>query len=97
MRLIGHNKRFLHPTTGAPGSTHDARLLRYTTPFRQIENDGAIPNKTIDLGEAGEIPLVTLEETALFLVYHGWSKVMKMKMHVIQRNDISTRNCAVQE
>ena len=96
MRLIGHNKRFLHLMTGAPGSTHDARLLRYTTLFRQIENDGAIPNKIIDLGEAGEIPLVTLEETALFLVYHGWSKVL-MKMHVIQRNDISTRNCAVQE
>ena len=96
MRLIGDNKRFLHLTTGAPGSTHDAGVLRYTTLFRQIENDGAIPNKTIDLGEAGEIPLVTLEETALFLVYHGWSKVL-MKMHVIQRNDISTRNCAVQE
>ena len=61
MGLIGHNKRFLHLTTGAPGITHDARLLRHATLFRHIENDVAIPNKTIDLGEAGEIPFVTLD------------------------------------
>ena len=60
MGLIGHNKRFLNLTTGAPGITHDTRLLRHATLFRHIENDVAIPNKTIDLGEAGEIPFVTL-------------------------------------
>ena len=59
IRLIEHNKRFLHLTTGAPGITYDARLLFHTTLFRQIENDATIPNKTIDIGEAGEILLVT--------------------------------------
>ena len=57
--LSGHNKRFLHLTTGTSGSTHDARLLRHTTLFRQIENDAAILNKSIDLGTViknGKIP-----------------------------------------
>ena len=64
MGLIGHDKRFIHLMTGAPGSTHDASLLRHTTLFCQIENDAAIPNKTIDLGQAGEIPLVNLGDSA---------------------------------
>ena len=96
MGLIGHDKRFIHLMTGAPGSTHDASLLRHTTLFCQIENDAAIPNKTIiDLGQAGEIPLVNLGDSA-FLIYHGWSKVL-MKIHANQKNDISTRNSAMQE
>ena len=36
MDLIAHNKRFLPLTTGAPGSTYDARLLRYSTLFGLI-------------------------------------------------------------
>ena len=64
MGVIGHNKRFLHVTTGTPGSTHDARLLHHTTLLCQSENDGVIPNKTIDLGQAGEIRLITVGESA---------------------------------
>ena len=33
MGLIAHNKRFLHLTTGASGSTHNTQLLRYSTLF----------------------------------------------------------------
>ena len=47
MGLITHNKRFLHLTTDAPGSTHDARLLRYSTLFEGIQSGGGIPNKSI--------------------------------------------------
>ena len=55
MGLIGYNKRFLALTTGAPGSTHDARLLRYSNVYRDILNGDSIPDKAIDLGdEAGE-------------------------------------------
>lgn len=64
MGLVGYNKRFLHLTTGAPGSTHDARLLRHTSLFRDITNGAGIPNKCINLGEAGEIPLVTIGDSA---------------------------------
>ena len=64
MGLVGFNKRFLHLTTGAPGSTHDARLLRHSALFQKIVNDDAIPNKAIDLGDAGVIPLVTIGDSA---------------------------------
>ena len=38
IQLISHNKRFLHLFTGAPGSTHDARLLRCSFLFHRIAN-----------------------------------------------------------
>ena len=64
MGLIGHNKRFLHLTTGAPGSTHDARLLRHSSLYKDISNGDGIPNKSIDLGDAGKIPLATVGDSA---------------------------------
>ena len=64
MGLVGHNKHFLHLTTGAPGSTHDARLLRHCSLFRIICNGGGIPNKSVSLGNAGEIPLITIGDSA---------------------------------
>ena len=64
MGLIAHNKRFLHLTTGASGSTHDAGLLRYSTLFKDIKSGGSIPNKSIILEDFGEIPLVTIGDTA---------------------------------
>ena len=63
MGLIAHNKRFLHLTTGAPGSTHDAQLLRYSVLFKDIQHGDGIPNKSIILGDFGEIPLVTISDT----------------------------------
>ena len=64
MGLIAHNKRFLHLTTGASGRTHDARLLRYSTLFKDIQRGDGIPNKSISLGDFGEIPLVAIGDTA---------------------------------
>ena len=48
MGLIGQNKHFLHLTTGAPASIHDARLLR--RPF--------------NLGDTGQIPLVSIGDSS---------------------------------
>ena len=64
MGLTGHNKRFLHLIIGAPGSIHDARLLRHSTLFHEISSGNIIPNKGINLGVAGEIPLVTIGDSA---------------------------------
>ena len=61
-KLIAHNKGFLH-LTGAPGSTHDARLLRYSILLKYIQSGGGIPNKSINLGGFGEIPLETISDT----------------------------------
>ena len=61
MGLIGHNKRFLAATVNAPGSTHDARLLKSTEVFKDILDGKVLPNKSINLGDKfGEIPLVVI-------------------------------------
>ena len=60
MGLVGFDKRFLYATVGAPGSTHYARLLRHTFLFKNILNGGAIPDKRIELGDFGTVPLVTV-------------------------------------
>ena len=64
MSLVGHNKRYLYLTTGAPGSTHVARLLRHCSLFCTICNDGGISNKSVNLGNTGEIPLITIGDSA---------------------------------
>ena len=65
MGLIGHNKRFLAATVNAPGSTHDARLVKSTEVFKGILDGKVLPNKSINLGDKfGEIPLVTVGDSA---------------------------------
>ena len=64
MGLVGHNKRFLHLTTGAPGSTHDAGFLRHCSLFRTICSGGRIPNKSVSLTNAGEIPPINTGDGA---------------------------------
>ena len=64
MGLVGHNKRFLIAAVCAPGSKHNARLLRNTSLFREILGGGSIPDKQIALGKYGCAPLVTIGDCA---------------------------------
>ena len=64
MGLVGYNKRFLYAGIGAPGSTHDARLLRNTSIYEDMINGGAIPQRSLLLGDFGDIPLVTIGDSA---------------------------------
>ena len=65
MGLVDHNKRFLHLTCNALSSTHDARLLRRTKLYQDIQSGQGLPNNFVDLGDGfGEIPLVTIGDTA---------------------------------
>ena len=65
MGLVRYKKRFLHVTCNAPGSTHDARLLRLTKAFSEIQSRRTIPLQYLELGEGlGEMPLVTIGDTA---------------------------------
>ena len=65
MGFIGHNKRFLNLTCNAPGSTHDAWLLRRSKIFHDIQAGNVLPNASIDLGEKiGKLPLTTVGDTA---------------------------------
>ena len=70
LALVGFNKRILYAAVGAPGSTHDARMLRNTEIYQQILNGDIIPNITIQLDGAGEIPLVTVGDSAF--PRHPW-------------------------
>ena len=63
LALIGHNKRFLFCTVGAPGSTHDARMLRKSKVYNDILSGEVIPEKGLSLGTSGEIPLVTVGDS----------------------------------
>ena len=62
--LVGYNKRFLYCGVGAPGSTHDSRMLRSTSLYEKIISGNIIPDKGITLGDFGNIPLVTIGDTA---------------------------------
>ena len=57
--LVSYNKRSLYAAVGAPGSTHDARLLKSASIYSDIINGLVIPDSKIALGNFGEIPLVT--------------------------------------
>ena len=64
MGLIGHNKRFLWAGVGAPGSMHDSTLLQSRPIFHAFEEGEVLPNKSLHLPEHGEIPFVTVGDSA---------------------------------
>ena len=70
LRLVSYNKKFLYCAVGAPGSTHDARTLRNSAIYQKIVTGHTIPDKVIDLGQHGKIPLVTAGDTAF--PKHAW-------------------------
>ena len=64
MGLVSYNKRFLYAAVGAPGSTHDARMLRNTSLFKEIVDGNKLPKKSFNLEDIGEIPLLTIGNSA---------------------------------
>ena len=62
--LIGYNKSFLYAAVGAPGSTYDARLQNESSIYSDIINGNVIPDRVVQLGDFGEIPLVTIGDSA---------------------------------
>lgn len=64
MALIGYNKRFMFAAVGAPGSTHDSRLLRSCNIYSEIEKGHIFPNRSVNLHPYGEIPFATVGDSA---------------------------------
>ena len=64
LALTSYNKRFLHAAVGAPGSTHDARMLKKSSFFDEVLSGTALPDRKINLGNFGDIPLVTIGDHA---------------------------------
>ena len=70
LALTSCSKRFLYAEIGAPGSTHDARMLKESSFFDEVLSGRALPDRKINLGGFRDIPLVTIGDSA-FLVFHG--------------------------
>ena len=62
--LIGYNKSFLYAAVSALGSAHDARLLKQSFLYSDIINVNVIPDRVVQLGDFGEVPLVTIGDNA---------------------------------
>ena len=64
LALTSCSKRFLYAEIGAPGSTHDARTLKESSFFDEVLSGRALPDQKINLGGFGDIPLVTIGDSA---------------------------------
>ena len=62
--LIAYNKRFLYAAVGAPGSTHNSRLVKESSIYTDIINGNVIPDRVVQLGDFGGISLVTIGDSA---------------------------------
>ena len=65
-----YNKRFLYAAVAATGSTHGARMLKESSFFDEVLSGTALPDRKIDLGDFGNILLVTVG-TVFLLVFQG--------------------------
>ena len=64
LALTSNNKRFLIEAVEAPGSTHDASMLKQSSFFDKGLSARAFPDRKINLGDFGNIPLVTIGDSA---------------------------------
>ena len=64
LALASYNKRFLYEAVGAPGSNHDTRMLKESSFFDEVLSGRALPDRKINLGDLGDIPLVTIGDIA---------------------------------
>ena len=62
--LVRCNKRFLYATVGAPGSTHDVKLLKLASIYSDIIDGSVAPDLKTELGKFGETPLMTIVDSA---------------------------------
>ena len=70
MGFIGSNKRFLWTAVGAPGSTHDSRLLRSCPLYNKIQEGKVFPNTSLNVRKYGNIPVTTVGDSAF--PRHTW-------------------------
>lgn len=93
MGFIGHNKRFMWAGVGAPGSTHDSRLLRSCNIYSEIEDGSVLPNMSLNLHPYGEIPLTSVGDSAF--PNHSWLlKPYKEGTRVPRERNFNVRLCS---
>ena len=64
LTLTSNSKRFLYAAVGAPGTTHDATMLKESPFFDEVLSGRALPDRKTNLGDLGDIPLVTIGDNA---------------------------------
>ena len=62
--FIASNKRFLWAAVGAPGSTHDSRLLKSCDLFADIQQGRIFPSSVLRTREYGDTPFTTVGDSA---------------------------------
>ena len=67
---ITSKKRFLRAAVGAPGSTHDSRLLKSCDLFADIQQGRIFPSSVLRTREYGDIPFTTVDDSAF--PRHTW-------------------------
>ena len=93
--LVGYNKRFLYAAVGAPGSTHDARLLKQSPIFHKILKGDVLPDRVISLGDFGYVPLVTVGGSAF--PQFSWLIKGHNEIRLTSSNDILIKGYVEQE
>ena len=77
---------------GAPGSTHGVRLLKGPSLYSDIINGNVIPDRVVQLGNFGEILLVTIGDSAF--PQHVWLiKVYNENIRDNQKKYFNKRLC----
>ena len=93
MGFIGYNKRFMFAAVGAPGSTHDSRLLQNCNIYSEIERGNVLPKNSLNLHPHGKIPLATVGDSAF--PSHPWLlKPYKEGMREPQKRYFNRRLCS---
>ena len=93
MGFIGYNKRFLWAAVGAPGSTHDSRLLQNTVIYSQLEEGHLLPERSLSLHGHCEIPLTTVGDS-VFLTCSWLLKPYKEGTRVPLQRYFNMRLCS---
>ena len=64
LALTSYNKRFLYAAVGAPGRTHDARMLKESSFLDEVLSGKTLPDdRKLTLCDEGDIPLVTIGDS----------------------------------
>jgi len=93
MGFIVYNKRFMWAAVGAPGSTHDSRLLRSCGIYSEIESGQVILSRSLNLDPYDEIPFTTVGDSA-FPNHFWFLKPYKEGTRVTNQRYFNRRLCS---
>ena len=75
-----------------PGSTHGSQLLKNTRSYQQLSGGEIFPDKCLHLGHSGEIPLVTIGDSAC--PQHSWLLKAYKEYTKVDKESTSIKNYA---